>query len=332
MKAKQAIGALAGYMSSAVLALALMTIPHALAQGAAAFPERPIRVIVPYSAGGNTDVITREVTRRMAAKLGQPFVVENKPGANSIIGTEAVAKAAPDGYTVLVAIGAYANNFALYKKLPYARSDLTPITQLTRTSLVLVTARPGIKNVKQLVAAGEDKSAPLTFASSGVGSAAYILSERFIRSASMSATQHVPYKGSTDAVSDLLAGRVGFMFDAISAMGSHIKAGKLTAVAVTGENRSPLLPDVPSVREAGYPDMVAYAWAGMLAPAKTPQAIIDRLASTAAEVLRDPELVQKLAAISTEPVGSAPQEFDKFLSSETDINGKLIKELNISLD
>ena len=131
---------------------------------------------------------------------------------------------------------------------------------------------------------------------------------------------------------DLLAGRVGYMFDAISAMGPHIKSGKLTALAVTGENRSPQLPDVPSIREAGYPDMVAYAWAGLLAPAKTPQAIVERLSSAASEVLKDPELVSKLAAISTDPVGSTPADFDKFLKSESEVNGKVIKALNISHD
>ena len=314
------------------LGLALASATSASADPVTAYPERAVRVVVPYPAGGNTDIIAREVTKRMAAKLGQPFVIDNKPGANSIIGTESVAKAAPDGYTLLVAIGAYANNYELYKKLPYSRSDLMPITQLTRTSLVLVTAKAGVASTRQLVAQGNDKNAPLTFASSGVGSAAHLLGERFTRSAAMSATQHVPYKGSVDAVSDLLTGRVGFMFDAVSAMGTHIKNGKLTALAVTGEGRSPLLPDVPSMKEAGYPDMVAYAWAGMLAPAKTPKAIVDRLASVAAEVLKDPELIEKLAAISTDPVGSKPADFDKFINSETQVNGKVIKALNISLD
>lgn len=313
-------------------ALTLAATPNAFADAVKNYPDRPVRVVVPYPAGGNTDIISREVAKRMSAKLGQNFIIDNKPGANSIIGTETVAKAAPDGYTLLVVIGAYANNFALYKKLPYSRADLTPISQLTRTSLVMVSAKPGVTGIKQLVAAGSDKNAPLSFASSGVGSAAHLLGERFARSAGMSSTQHIAYKGSAEAVSDLLAGRVGYMFDAISAMGPHIKSGKLAALAVTGENRSPLLPDAPSMREAGYPDMVAYAWAGLLAPANTPKPIVDRLASTVAEVLKDPELVSKLASISTDPVASKPADFDKFLSSESDVNGKIIKDLNISLD
>lgn len=316
----------------AALQLGMTFTSSALADANSAYPERPVRVVVPYPAGGNTDIIAREVMRRMASKLGQPFVIDNKPGANSIIGTEAVAKAAPDGYTLLIAIGAYANNFALYKNLPYGRTELAPITQLTRTSLVLVTAKPDVTTTKQLVALGSGQGGPVTFASSGVGSAAHLLGERFAKSARMSSTQHVPYKGSAEAVSDLLAGRVGFMFDAVSAMGTHIKNGKLTAVAVTGENRSPLLPAVPSMREAGYPDMVAYAWAGLLAPAKTPRPILDKLANVAAEVLKDPELVDKLAAISTDAVGSKPAEFEKFIRNESDVNGAVIKSLNVTLD
>ena len=318
------------FAAAALVAFTFTT--AALADAISAYPERPVRIVVPYPAGGNTDIIAREVTRRMASKLGQPFVIDNKPGANSIIGTEAVAKAAPDGYTLLIAIGAYANNFALYKNLPYRRSDLAPITQLTRTSLVLVTAKPDVATTKQLIALGSGQSGPVTFASSGVGSAAHLLGERFARSARMNSTQHVPYKGSAEAVSDLLAGRVGFMFDAVSAMGTHIKSGKLTAVAVTGESRSPLLPGVPSMREAGYPDMVAYAWAGLLAPAKSPKPILDKLASVAAEVLKDPELVEKLAAISTDAVGSKPAEFERFIRNESDVNGAVIKSLNIALD
>lgn len=324
MTSQRGLGKLVATALAAVLVLA--------SQLSEAQSASPIRLVVPYPAGGNTDIIAREVAKRMSTKLGQPIIVDNKPGANSIIGTEAVVKAAPDGHTLLVAIGAYANNFALYKKLPFAASDLTPITQLTKTSLVLVTAKPGVGSLKQLTATGSNPSAPLSFASSGVGSAAHLLGERFARSAGLTSTQHVPYKGTADAVSDLLSGRVGFMFDAISAMGPHIKGGKLTPLAVTGEARSPQLPSVPSMREAGYPDMVGYAWAGLLAPAKTPQTIVDRIAQVAAEVLKDPELVKKLASISTEPVGSTPAEFAKFIRAESDSNGKLIRSLQISLD
>jgi len=310
--------------------LALAASAPAVAQDG--YPQRAIRVVVPYPAGGNTDIIARDVMGALATRLGQPVVIDNKPGANSILGTDIVAKAAPDGYTLGVVIGAYANNGALYRNLPYRPADLVPVGQLTRTSLVLVSARPNIQTVADLVRAGQDSQAPLTFASSGVGSAAHLLGERLARTSGMNAVTNVSYKGSAEAVSDLVSGRVGFMFDAVSAMGGQIKQGRLKALAVTSEQRSQLLPDVPSLRELGYRDMVAYAWAGVLAPARTPPAIVSRLSSELAIVLRDPGLQAKLAAISTETVGSTPTEFARFLAQEEKVNGDLIRQLNITLD
>jgi len=311
-------------------AFALAASAPAVAQDG--YPQRAIRVVVPYPAGGNTDIIARDVMGALATRLGQPVVIDNKPGANSILGTDIVAKAAPDGYTLGVVIGAYANNGALYRNLPYKPSDLVPVAQLTRTSLVLVSARPDIQTVADLARAGKDSQAPLTFASSGVGSAAHLLGERLARTSGMNAVTNVSYKGSAEAVSDLVSGRVGFMFDAVSAMGGQIKQGRLKALAVTSEQRSQLLPDVPSLRELGYRDMVAYAWAGVLAPARTPPAIVSRLSSELAIVLRDPGLQAKLAAISTETVGSTPTEFARFLAQEEKVNGDLIRQLNITLD
>lgn len=296
------------------------------------YPSRPIRVVVPYPAGGNTDIIARDVMKEVSARLGQPVVIDNKPGANSILGTELVAKAAPDGYTLLVAIGAFANNESLYRKLPYRMSELAPISQLTRTSLVLVTAQAGLRTLDDLVRSGADGQTPQSFASSGVGSAAHLLGERFARNTGMKNTMHVPYKGTADATTDLVSARVGFMFDAISAMGPHIRQGKLTALAVTGQERSPLLPEVPSLKELGHPALVSYAWAGVLAPARTPPAIVQRLATEFSAVMQGPELRTRLAAISTEPVGSTPTEFARFIAQEAQLNGEVIRQLNISLD
>ena len=296
------------------------------------YPNKPIRVVVPYSAGGNTDIITRDVMKELSARLGQPVIIDNKPGANSILGTDMVAKSAPDGYTLLVVIGAYANNSALYKKLPYASSDLVPVTQLTRTSLVLVTAQPGIHSVADLVRLSRESAQPMSFASSGVGSTAHLLGERFARAQQMKSTLHVPYKGSADTVADLVSGRVSFMFDAISAMGPQIRQGRLTALAVTGQERSPLLPQVPSMKDLGLPQLVSYVFAGVLAPARTPQPIVDRLSRELADVLRNPELRAKLAAISTEAVGSTPAEFAAFLTQETQVNGDVIRQMGITLD
>jgi len=313
-------------------AAALLGLAASLAAAQDAWPSRAIRVVVPYPAGGNTDIIARDVMKELSARLGQPVVIDNKPGANSILGTDLVAKAAPDGYTLLVAIGAFANNEALYKSLPYKPGDLQPVSQLTRTSLVLVSARPGIRSLDDLVKSGRDAAAPQSFASSGVGSAAHLLGERFARAQNMKGALHVPYKGTADAVSDLLSGRVGFMFDAVSAMGPQIRQGKLAALAVTGQDRSPQLPDVPSMKELGLPNMVSYAWAGVLVPGRTPAPIVQRLSTELAAVMRNPELRAKLAGISTEAVGSTPAEFASFLAQETRVNGDLIRQLNVTLD
>ncbi len=312
---------------AALAALALAAAPGAAAQ----YPERPVRVVVPYPAGGNTDVIARAVMKEVSSRLGQPFVIDNKPGGNSIIGTEAVAKAAPDGHTLLVVIGAYANNQWLYKNLPYAPADLAPVAQISRTSLVLV-ATPQVK-AESLAELVRDARAgtPMTYASSGAGSAAHLLGERFARAASFKAT-HVPYKGTADAMNDLIGGRVSFMFDAISAMGPHIRQGKLRALAVTGSARSPLLPEVPTIAELGYPQLVSYAWAGVLAPAQTPEPIRQKLAAEIAAVLRMPALRERLAAISTEPVGSTPAEFGAFLAAESKTAAEVIQGAGIRLD
>ena len=296
----------------------------------AGYPDRAIKVVVPYPPGGNTDVIARDVAKGLSARLGQPVVIENKPGANSILGTDLVAKAPADGHTLLVVIGAYANNQALYRNLPYSPEDFAPVSLLTRTSLVVTTGLPHIRSMADLVREGTGKEG-MTFASSGVGSAAHLLGERFARTARLKGAMHVPYKGSTDALNDLIAGRVSFMFDAVAAVGTHFRSGRLTPLAVTGDQRSPLLPNVPTLRELGY-DMVASAWAALLAPARTPAPIVERLAAESAQVLRDPELRARLANISTDAVGSTPAELKSFLASEVKVNGDLIRQLGISME
>lgn len=315
-----------------VLALAagcLLAAGQAAAQSG--YPDRPVRVVLPYPAGGNTDVIARAVMKEVSARMGQPFVIDNKPGGNSILGTEIVARSAPDGYTLLVVIGAFANNQSLYKSLPYAPADLVPVTQISRTSLVLVsTPQLGTKTFREFLASARTAD-QVTYASSGVGSAAHLLGERFSQSAGFRST-HVPYKGTADALNDLVGGRVSFMFDAVSAIGAQIRGGKLNALAVTSATPSPQLPGVPSIAELGYPQLVSYAWAGLLAPARTPDAIRQRLAGEISAVLKMPELKEKLASISTDPVGSSPQEFASFLAEEVRVNAAVIQKAGISLD
>ncbi len=295
------------------------------------YPARAVRIVVPYPAGGNTDVITRAVMKEVSGRMGQPFVIDNKPGGNSILGTDIVAKAAPDGYTLLIVIGAYANNRWLYKTLPYGPDDLVPVTQISRTSLVLVsTPQLATKNMHDFLAAVRSSS-QATYASSGTGSAAHLLGERFSQAANFKAT-HIPYKGTADAMNDLVGGRVGFMFDAVSAVGAQIRAGKLDALAVTGVTPSAQLPGVPTLVELGFPQLVSYAWAGLLAPARTPESIRQRLATEIAEVLKAPELKERLAAISTDAVGSTPAEFGRFLAEESRVGEEVIAKSHISLD
>ncbi len=301
----------------------------AVAVAQAGYPNRPVRVIVPYPPGGNTDVIAREVMREVSARMGQPFVVDNKPGANGTIGTDMVAKAPPDGYTLGVVIGAYALSPSLYRSLPYQATDLAPVALMSRTSLVLVASQQAAyKDVAALAKAGKAQG-PLGFGSSGVGSAAHLLGTRFARATDIPAT-HVPYKGSTDAVNDLVAGRIGFMFDAVSAMGGLITQGRLQALAVTSANRSPQLPAVPSIAELGYPQLVSYAWSGVLAPAQTPRPVVERLSAEIAAALRVPAIRERLAAISTEAVGSSPAEFEAFIREETRVGAEAIRQAGIT--
>ncbi len=297
-----------------------------------AWPSRAVTVVVPYPPGGNTDVITRIVMEKLSGRLGQPVVVENKPGAGSIVGSNLVAKSAADGYTLLVAIPGFALNQSLYKELPYGPADLQPVSLLTRTSLVLVTSNDlPARNFSQLLDYGKKAAPPLTFASSGSGSLAYILSERFLRSTGIEQAMHVPYKGTADALVDLVGGRIGFMFDAVSAMGPHIKQGKVNAMAVTGTNRSAMLPDTPTVSELGYPDLVSYAWAGLLAPAGTPANITEKLAKELSAVLHEPQVVDRLATLNTEPVGSTPAEFATFLDAEIAVGKETITRIGLTL-
>jgi len=292
------------------------------------WPARSVRVVLPYPAGGNTDLIAREVMREVSARMGQQFVVDNKPGANGNIGTDIVAKAAPDGYTLAVVIGAFALSPSLSKSLPYTQRDLAPVSLMTRTSLLLVSSQElSPKTFDELVKAGRGKN-QLTFASSGTGSAAHLLGVRFAKAADFKGT-HVPYKGSTEAVNDLVAGRIDFMFDAVSAMGSLVRQGRLHALAVTGSVRSAQLPSVPTIGELGYPQLATSAWSGVLAPAQTPRSIINRLSTEIAAALKAPAVKEKLAGISTDTVGSTPAEFEAFIIEETRVGADAIRQAGI---
>lgn len=321
---------LCALLTRVVIGLALICSVTAFAQQD--YPSRPIRVVVPYSPGGNTDLIARHVMKELAVRLGQPVVIENRPGANSIIGTDTVAKAPADGYTLGIVIGAYTINTALYRKLPYGPDDLTPVTQLTQSVLVLETALPDVVSFADLVRAANDAAAPLTYATSGAGSFAHLQSEQVARVTGMKHVLHVPYKGTADALKDVMSGRIGFTIESFSTLVSLIQTGKVKALAVTSRERSPMLPDVPTLKELGYPELVYYSWNGVVVPAGTPPAIIERLSKELSAVLKEPVLRTKLIPFGVETVGSTPAEFASFITQERKVQGNLIRQLGLTME
>lgn len=319
-------------LSRAFIGLASMASlsPIGAAQAQAAYPERPVRVVVPYSPGGNTDIVTRQVMAKLSERLHQPVVIENKPGANSIIGTDYVAKAAPDGYTLGVVIGGYAINYSLYKSLPFKHTDFKPISLLARTGLVLAAYPKLPATFKEFVDYGR-KGEALSFATSGQGGANHLLGERFVDATGIKDALAVHYKGSADARNDLLSGRVQFTFDATASMKPYFDKGTLNPIAVMSHDRMPLMPNVPTIGELGYPQLVTYAWAALIAPAGTPDAIVRQLSREIATVLQDPELRKKLEANGSETVGGTPEEVDSFIRDEIKVGSDIIRRIGLPL-
>ncbi len=295
------------------------------------YPNRMIRVVIPYPAGGNTDVITRELTRELSARLGQTIVVENRVGANSIIGSDAVAKAAPDGYTLLTAIGAFTINPALNKNLPYSVDDFAPISLVGRVNLILAVGQATPANsVAELVKLGSGGK-EVTFDSSGIGSALHLVGERIAQVTGMKAL-HVPYKGISHSLPDIVAGRITFTLNTATSLGPFIRDGKLKALAVLSRERSAEFPDVPTIAQAGYPQLESYAWQGLLAPAKTPAPIVQMLSRHVAAVLQMPAMRARLAAMGTDAIGSTPEEFAAFIRDDLAKAAAIVKQANITVD
>jgi tripartite-type tricarboxylate transporter receptor subunit TctC len=301
-----------------------------LAQG---YPNKPIRVIVPFPAGQASDTIMRLVGERLGKALGQPVVVDNKPGAGGNIGSDQGAKAPPDGYTLTVATAALPISKTVYRKLPFdPAKDFAPVTLMTITPLVLVT-RPDlpVKNVAELVAQAKNNPGRMTFASSGPGTSHHLSGELFKTLAAVDML-HVPYKGSPPAHIDLMAGTVDIMFDNIVPVTPHIKAGKLKALAVTTKTRAASLPDVPTMTEAGFANFEAVAWFGLLAPAGTPKPIVDRLNKETVAILNTPDIKERLAGLGATTVGNTPDEFGAFINTEIDKWAPIVKRAQIELE
>ena len=303
-----------------VLVLAL-AVSHASAQP---WPAKPVRAVVPVGAGSATDIVHRLVLEQLATQLGQPVVVENRVGAGGTIGAAAVAKAEPDGYTLLAHGSAHTIAPALYKDLPYhpARDFVAVAPVGISPAVLVVSPAKGIKSAPDLVAAAKLRPNALNFSSVGVGTATHLSAERFQSSAGIQAV-HIPFKGGAEAMTEVIAGRVDFFFGPVALVLSQVREGKLTALAVNTEQRSSALPEVPTVREAGLRDAEYPIWFGLFAPAKTPREVVERLNRETQKALRAAKVSEKLAALGVEPMGMSPPEFSAYVEREVALNAAL---------
>ncbi len=317
------------WISAAVLTLFSTT---TFAQDAASYPARPIRMIVPFAPGGGLDITTRLIGQKLTAKWGQNVVVDTRPGAATIVGTEIASKAPPDGYTLLMITTTFAINPGLRARLPYDPfKDFAPVTQLNAQPNVIVVA-PGFagKSVKDLIALAQAKPGELTFASPGAGSAPHLSAEMFQRAAGIRMI-HVPYKGIPPAVTDVLGGRVTMLFTTTISAAPHVNSGKMRALAITSGKRLASMADVPTIGET-LPGYRAEAFQGMVAPAGVPPAILNKLSAEVISIIKSPEVVQIFQRDGAEVVGSTPREFTAFLKSEMQKWSKVIKEAGIQPD
>jgi tripartite-type tricarboxylate transporter receptor subunit TctC len=311
-------------------ALALLLMSFCTQSFAQSWPSKPIRVIVPYSPGSATDLIPRTIFAKVQEQLGQPIIVENRPGASSTIGTAAVAKAEPDGYTILVASSAYTIVPSTVANLPYdPLHDLSAVIPLANMANVLVISpAKGVKTVGEFVVAARAQHGSMNYVTIGEGSAAQLNSERFLRAAGFKA-QPIPYKGSPAGLIDVMTGRVDFYFSPLLPALSLIRDGKLTALAVSSSERSPKLPNVPTTTEAGFPNSEYNFWFGVFAPAKTPRAIIQRLYEEISKAQHDPAVKEKLANLGGQPMPMTPTQFDQYVRKEIQQNAALVKTIGI---
>jgi tripartite-type tricarboxylate transporter receptor subunit TctC len=316
-----------------VLAAAGM-LAASLAWGQAPWPNKAIRWIVPYTPGGITDSVTRIVTQRVSDALGQPIIVENKPGANSIVGAEAAAKSAPDGYTIVTVIGGHAANATLYA----GRLNFDPVKSFAPVSLAgiaprILTANNDFpaKDVKGLIDYAKANPGKISFGSSGVGSATHLTCELLKQTAGIDMV-HVPFKGTAPALAAEIAGDLQILGDVPSSLMPHVRAGKIKALAMFSSKRSPGAPEVPTIVEAGGPPIEGSTWVLFLAPAGTPHAIVERLSTEVAKVVKDPEIQKRFTQLGIEPVGSTPEEAGKFLQDEVAKWAKVIQAAGVKAE
>jgi len=311
--------------------IALLSAPvFALAQG---YPNKPVKVIIPYPPGGPTDILGRMVAQGLTAKLGQTFIVENKPGASGMIGATQVAKAAPDGYTLLINASLHVINPSLYPKMQHDPiKDFAAITQIADVPMVLVVRSTNpAKNVKDLIAQAKADPAKMAFASSGNGTAPHLAGEAFNVATGLK-VPHIPYKGSAPALTDVIAGHVSLMFDPLPSSTPFIRSGSLRPLAVTTAKRIAALPDVPTMAESGVPGYEISTWYGVWAPANTPKEIVNKVSTEIAKLIREPEVAKRIAELGSVPVGSTPTEFEAFNRLEQTKFAKIVKQSGAKVD
>jgi tripartite-type tricarboxylate transporter receptor subunit TctC len=313
-----------------LLAIAMIAGVTASALAQQNYPTRPIRLVVPSAPGGGTDITARIMAPKLSEYMGQQVVVENRAGAASMIGGEIVARSAPDGYTLLMGISTLAINAATYRKVPYdAQKDFAPVSQVVALSNVLV-MHPSLpaRNVKELIAFAKTRPNQINFASAGVGTNPHLTMELFLTMTGLK-MNHVPYKGSGQGIVDVLAGQVPVMMPSVPTALPYIKNGRLRGLAVSGAKRSSAAPDIPTLAEAGVSGYEASQWFGILAPAGTPRAIVDRLQREVVRALKEPAVRDRLVADGADPVGSTPDEFAGYIRSEMVKWAKVVKAVGI---
>ena len=310
------------HLGAALLAAGLAFTAPAHAQE---FPNRPVRIIVPYAAGGGTDIVARIVALKLQEKWGQPTVVENRAGAGGNLGAEAVYTAAPDGYTLLfTAQGPLVVNKSLFDKLSYEPEKFTPVSLvMVAYSALLASPKVQADNAQQLIAFAKANPGKLNYASQGIGTAAHLIAELFNSMAGIKIT-HVPYKGSGPALNDLVAGHVDIMFGELAPAFPHVQAGKLKALAVSGDKRVAAMPNVPTVNEV-LPGFVVTSWWGIVAPPDTPPAIANRISAAVGEIMKQPDVAARLDGMSMVSTGSTAAEFSKFIAAEAERWGNVIR-------
>ena len=320
---------------SKAAALALTALALILAQtnsGLAEYPERPIRLLLPFPAGGAVDIVARVMAAQMANDLGKPILIENKSGAGGIVATDAVAKSAPDGYTILLTTPNHTINAALQPKLPYdTEKDLMPISVIATVPEVLVSNPDApFKTFQEFVAYAKQNPGKLNYASAGVGTLPHLTMELLLQRVGVKVT-HVPYRGAAPAMTDLLANVVQLKLDTYATSHPQVAAGKLRMLGIASSHRSKLMPDVPTIAEMGLPGYEGNLWIGMMAPAGTPQAVIDKLAAAGAKAARTPKVVERLQRDGVEPVGGTPADMRALIAREIPQWRDLAKAANIKL-